>query len=64
MHWNSVNDFFAMGGYAFYVWGSFGSCALLMTIEPLMARHRQRQALQELAREQLAEQLSKEDSAS
>jgi heme exporter protein D len=24
------NDFFAMGGYAFYVWSSFGFAALVM----------------------------------
>jgi heme exporter protein D len=24
MQWHSVNEFLAMGGYAFYVWGSFG----------------------------------------
>jgi heme exporter protein D len=35
MQWNSVGEFFAMGGYALYVWGSFGACALLMVAEPL-----------------------------
>ena len=58
--WNSVAEFFAMGGYGFYVWGSFLACAELMVIEPLMAIARQRAALRELAREQLAEQLNKE----
>jgi cytochrome c-type biogenesis protein CcmE/ABC-type transport system involved in cytochrome c biogenesis permease subunit len=28
MHWNSVGEFFAMGGYALYVWGSFGACVV------------------------------------
>jgi heme exporter protein D len=60
MQWNSASEFFAMGGYGLYVWGSFGACALLMAIEPLAARHRHLQALRELAREELAEQLSKE----
>ncbi len=60
MQWNSASEFFAMGGYGFYVWGSFGVCALLMAVEPLTARHRHQQALRELAREELAEQLSKE----
>ena len=27
--WNSPAEFFAMGGYALYVWGSFGVCALV-----------------------------------
>ena len=30
----SVGEFFAMGGYAPYVWGSFGACALAMASSP------------------------------
>ena len=30
MQWNSVAEFFAMGGYGFYVWGSFGVTALVI----------------------------------
>ena len=60
MHWNSVAEFFAMGGYAFYVWGSFGACALLMLAEPLLVNHRQRQLEAALARERLADHLAKE----
>jgi heme exporter protein D len=48
MHWNSVGEFFAMGGYAFYVWGSFGACALAMLAEPLLIAQRRRAALQTL----------------
>ena len=33
MQWNSIGDFFAMGGYAFYVWGSFGVTALALLME-------------------------------
>lgn len=41
IHWNSLADFLAMGGYGFYVWGSFGLVALIMAIEPIaVARHR------------------------
>ncbi len=41
IHWNSFADFLAMGGYAGYVWGSFGVTALIMILEPiLVARHR------------------------
>ena len=25
MNWNSAADFWAMGGYALYVWASFGA---------------------------------------
>ena len=49
MNWNSLEEFFAMGGYGFYVWGSFLACAVLMVIEPLMAIARQRAALRGLA---------------
>lgn len=62
--WSSAADFFAMGGYAFYVWGSFLACAILMLIEPLLARARHRSALNDLAREQLAERLNQESTPS
>ncbi|MFZ2911101.1 MAG: heme exporter protein CcmD, partial [Candidatus Desulfobacillus denitrificans] len=37
-----------MGGHAFYVWGAFGACALLMIVEPILARRRRSNALDEL----------------
>ena len=43
-------EFFHMGGYALYVWGSFGATALLMIAEPLMVARRRRLALQRAAR--------------
>ena len=49
MIWNSASDFFAMGGYGFYVWGSYIVCAGFMLAEPLLARHRHRQALRDAA---------------
>ena len=33
MNWASWSEFFAMGGYAFYVWGSFGVTALALLAE-------------------------------
>jgi heme exporter protein D len=33
MHWDSVSEFLTMGGYGFYVWGSFGITFLAMAIE-------------------------------
>jgi heme exporter protein D len=30
MHWQSVGDFLAMGGYGLYVWGSFGVTAVVL----------------------------------
>ena len=49
MQWKSASDFFAMGGYGFFVWGSYAVCALLMVAEPLLARRRHRQALHDAA---------------
>ena len=50
MPWSSLADFFAMGGYALYVWGSVGACALAMTLEPWLLRRRRNQVLDELRR--------------
>jgi heme exporter protein D len=53
-----VNEFFYMGGYALYVWGSFGVTALLMLAEPLLLRTRYKtieQRLRRIARMQAAE---------
>ena len=42
-----MSEFFAMGGYAFYVWGSFGATALVVIAEMLSLRARRRRALDE-----------------
>ena len=57
MQWNSLGEFFAMGGYGFYVWGSFGACALLMVAEPFLARRRLSEVRKSLIRERLADEL-------
>jgi heme exporter protein D len=46
----SIAEFFDMGGYALYVWGSFGVTALLMVLEPLLLRQRRRAILKRIAR--------------
>ncbi len=33
MIWNSASEFFAMGGYGLYVWGSFGVTAVVIAAE-------------------------------
>ncbi|HGX93462.1 MAG TPA: heme exporter protein CcmD [Candidatus Tenderia sp.] len=43
-------DFFAMGGYAFYVWGSFGVAALFMIVEPILVARSHRTLKQRLGR--------------
>ncbi|BBO22088.1 MAG TPA: heme exporter protein CcmD [Candidatus Desulfobacillus denitrificans] len=60
MNWGSAAEFFAMGGHAFYVWGAFGACALLMIVEPILARRRRSNALDELRREMRARKESNE----
>ena len=45
-----IGEFLAMGGYALYVWGSFGATALLMTIEPLRLRQHRKEILRRVAR--------------
>jgi heme exporter protein D len=40
MHWNSLQDFFAMGGYAFFVWSSVGATVLSLGAELLLLRAR------------------------
>lgn len=52
MQWQSLNDFLAMGGYGFYVWGSFGVCVATMIIEPLMVLHRRKMALRDIQHSQ------------
>jgi len=47
--WNSAAEFFHMGGYWFFVWGSYAVALLLMVAEPLLARRRHRQALRAAA---------------
>jgi heme exporter protein D len=45
-----MQEFFAMGGYAFYVWGSFGVTAVLMILEVVLLRQRKQQLLRRLGR--------------
>ncbi|HEX7996836.1 MAG TPA: heme exporter protein CcmD [Pyrinomonadaceae bacterium] len=40
--------FFNMGGYAFYVWGSFGVALALMAAEVLLLRRRRKRLLRPL----------------
>jgi len=62
MNWNSPAEFFAMGGYALYVWGSFGVCALVLIAEPILVRRRQSDILKSLRREVLAEEIEQKES--
>ena len=33
MIWSDWSQFFAMGGYGLYVWGSLGMCVLVLLLE-------------------------------
>ena len=46
----SVAEFFHMGGYALYVWGSFGAALLLMIVEPILVRGRRRNIRKRIVR--------------
>ena len=56
MNWASWSDFFAMGGYAAYVWGSYGVTAGLIVVEIMTLRNRRRAALELLGRRNTGEQ--------
>ena len=47
MNWG---DFFAMGGYGLYVWGSYSVTALCMVVEVILLLSRKRTLLQRLGR--------------
>jgi heme exporter protein D len=36
----SLLEFFAMKGYAWYVWGSYGVALLLFIVEVILVRHK------------------------
>ena len=55
IHWNSFADFIAMGGYGFYVWGSFGATALIMAIEPIVVARNRKNTIARLKRQLRAE---------
>ena len=40
-----MSEFFAMGGYGWYVWMSYGACAFAVVVEAIALRGRRRRAL-------------------
>lgn len=45
MNWTSPTEFFAMGGYGQYVWGSFGIAIVVLGVEWYLLRQRRKAAL-------------------
>jgi heme exporter protein D len=50
MSWGSPAEFFAMGGYALYVWGSYAVSALAVGAELVLLARRRRTLLRRLGR--------------
>jgi heme exporter protein D len=61
MRWESWSQFWAMGGYGVYVWGSMGMTAVLLALEVWLARVAHRQTLAQLKAEQAVAQSSAEE---
>lgn len=58
MRWQSWAEFWAMGGYAVYVWGSVGVTFVLLAFEVLQARLARRVALREVRAQMALDGLS------
>lgn len=55
MQWNSWTEFWAMGGYGLYVWGSYAAVALWLLAEQVSLRVQRRRVL-ELLQERVLEE--------
>jgi heme exporter protein D len=55
IYWHSFSDFLAMGGYGFYVWGSFAATALIMALEPIAVARNRKNTIARLKRQLRAE---------
>jgi len=60
MIWNSWSEFWAMGGYGLYVWGSFGVTALCVALEMIWVKNARAEALAHISDELVAKTNSKE----
>jgi heme exporter protein D len=43
-----MSEFFAMKGYAFYIWGSYGLALLIFIVEIVLVRHKRKITLRQL----------------
>jgi heme exporter protein D len=64
MIWQSASEFWAMGGYGVYVWGSMGVSAALLALEVWLARMGRSQALDAVCEAMDAQALDAETSVS
>ena len=49
MQWHSFSEFISMGGYAFYVWASYGVAFILLAAELIMLRSRKKRLSEKAA---------------
>ena len=48
MIWNSWADFWNMGGYGLYVWGSYAFCVVGFVVELVLLRQRQKSVVAQI----------------
>jgi heme exporter protein D len=60
MIWHSMSDFWHMGGYALYVWGSLGVCAVALAWEQVLLKKRTQAIVRSLRRRARAEKMDRE----
>jgi heme exporter protein D len=51
VNWGSWDNFMRMGGYGFFVWGSYGMAVAIVAVEVWQLKVRRRRAVTELRRE-------------
>ena len=49
MNWGSAADFWSMGGYGFYVWGSYATVVAVIATEIVLLRTRRGRAVVDVA---------------
>ena len=56
MRFETLSDFFAMGGYAFYVWFSYGMAFILILILTVVSVRGRRNLINEIRSKQVRDQ--------
>ena len=51
MNWGSAANFWAMGGYGFYVWGSYAAVVAVIAIEVWLLKARRSSAVAQVQQE-------------
>jgi len=55
MNWGSASEFFAMGGYGLFVWGSYAVSAVVIAAELVSLALRRRTCLRRISRRMRSE---------